>query len=704
MPFRDTLARLRSQSIIGREPERDAFEALLHADGPLVMLVDGPSGVGKSTLLHACADRAAETGTTPLLLDLSGATATPTGFLERLHSQTPLRFDGHMLARTDTSGAPFVLLLDTFEDVLAIAPWLRDTLLPALPDEARLVVAGQTVPGADWRADPALGALLVSCTLGPLDDDHARALLARRGIVGEAQAPILAFAHGHPLALALAADTLGATSPSSAGPAAPTPAFDPQGADLIGALLDRFVRVVPDAKAQMALYAASLVLYLDEGLLGEMLDRDRARAQFDWLRTLSFVATAPRGLTLHALVRQLLVHDVQWRDPDLYRTLHRRARQHYSRRLTDGDPARQVAWLSDYLFLYRENPVVAPLFARLQAQWTGRVLSSGPARPDEHDALAEMVERHEGHDAAEVLRRGLAHDPATARVYRDHAGHATGLLASTFFTADDPPAETAARHDPALVPAQAFLRSAAPLRAGERALYFRFWMDADAYQSVSPVQSLVFVDTVRAYLSTPGLAYSFLPVADPAPWSLIFTLVGLERLPEADFVQDGKTFAVFGHDWRRVPPSDWLEGLARFGLTGASDSPRAPTRAVLTRDVFGEAVRDALRSAVRSDVLRQNPLVRTRLVATRAEESGEAPEAVLLALMRRAAEALNTGPRAQKMYRALHATYFSPALSQERAAEDLDVPFSSYRRHLRAGIEAVIEALWQQELGGGAVL
>ena len=490
MPFRDTLARLRSQSIIGREPERDAFEALLRDDGPLVMLVDGPSGVGKSTLLRACADRAAETGTTPLLLDLGGATATPAGFLERLHSQTPLHFDGQVLARTDAPGTPFVLLLDTFEDVAALGPWLRDALLPALPDEARLVLAGQTVPGADWRADSALSALVVSCTLGPLADGDARALLARRGVVGEAQTPILAFAHGHPLALALAADTLGSTSS-----AASTPAFNPQGADLIGALLDRFVRVVPDAKAQMALYAASLVLYLDEGLLGEMLDldRDRARAQFDWLRGLSFVATAPRGLVLHALVRQLLSHDVQWRDPDLHRTLHRRARQHYSRRLTDGDPARQVAWLSDYLFLYRENPIVAPLFARLQAQWTGRVLSGSAPRADEHDDMARMVERHEGPAAAAVLRRGLARDPGTARVYRDHDDRPVGLLTSTFFTADTPPTD-----DPALDAAQAFLRNAAPLRAGEQALYFRFWMDADAYQNVSPVQSLVFVDTVRA--------------------------------------------------------------------------------------------------------------------------------------------------------------------------------------------------------------
>ena len=70
------------------------------------------------------------------------------------------------------------------------------------------------------------------------------------------------------------------------------------------------------------------------------------------------------------------------------------------------------------------------------------------------------------------------------------------------------------------------------------------------------------------------------------------------------------------------------------------------------------------------------------------------------ALIKEAAEALAASPRDVKLYRALHHTYFQPAPTQERAAELLDLPFSTYRRHLMAGITQVTEALWQREVGG----
>ena len=50
-------------------------------------------------------------------------------------------------------------------------------------------------------------------------------------------------------------------------------------------------------------------------------------------------------------------------------------------------------------------------------------------------------------------------------------------------------------------------------------------------------------------------------------------------------------------------------------------------------------------------------------------------------------------------FRALHHTYIKPHISQEEAAKFLDIPFSSYRRHLAEGIASVIAALWRQETG-----
>ena len=116
-------------------------------------------------------------------------------------------------------------------------------------------------------------------------------------------------------------------------------------------------------------------------------------------------------------------------------------------------------------------------------------------------------------------------------------------------------------------------------------------------------------------------------------------------------------------------------------------------------------MRDALRDFVRPDLLRSNPLTRSRLALDAARRAAASAGAVdrsttLQALIREAAEALATSPRDVKLYRALHHTYFQPAATQERAAELLDVPFSTYRRHLMAGITRMTEALWAREVGG----
>lgn len=51
-----------------------------------------------------------------------------------------------------------------------------------------------------------------------------------------------------------------------------------------------------------------------------------------------------------------------------------------------------------------------------------------------------------------------------------------------------------------------------------------------------------------------------------------------------------------------------------------------------------------------------------------------------------------------KLYRALYRTYLHPAPTQEQAAELLNLPFSTFRRHLKTGIARVTDILWQREI------
>jgi len=76
--------------------------------------------------------------------------------------------------------------------------------------------------------------------------------------------------------------------------------------------------------------------------------------------------------------------------------------------------------------------------------------------------------------------------------------------------------------------------------------------------------------------------------------------------------------------------------------------------------------------------------------------------AALQELLRETAVALQNTPRQAKLYRALRYTYIQPAPTLEKAAELLAMPFSTYRRHLRSGIQYVTERLWQLELSAAA--
>ncbi|HEY7093555.1 MAG TPA: hypothetical protein VH393_10265, partial [Ktedonobacterales bacterium] len=236
----------------------------------------------------------------------------------------------------------------------------------------------------------------------------------------------------------------------------------------------------------------------------------------------------------------------------------------------------------------------------------------------------------------------------------------------------------------------------------------RFWMAADSYQALSHLQALIGVATIRYYLTTPRLAYSFFPCAEPDLWAPLLAYADLERTSEADFVVGKRRYGVFSHNWRAVPPMTWLARLAEREMGREVQPPDVPEIApvvALSQQEFTAAVGAALRDLTRPDRLRGNPLTQSRLVMSRSSEATPtgAPEraATLAAVVREAAETLQASPKDLKLYRALYHTYLQPAATQEQAAELLDLPFSTYRRHLKAGVIRLTEILWQWELDAG---
>jgi hypothetical protein len=657
---------------VGRERELAPFADALAADDlPFhVALVHGPGGIGKTALLDEIARLGAEAGAAVARLDGRDLDTTPTAFTAAA--------DAALVADADRR----VLLVDTYEQVEALDGWLRRTFVPGLRASDLVVLAGRNRPASEWRT--AWPGEVVEVELRALAPAEAAAYLSDRGIPAAEHARVQAFTHGHPLALALVTERLRL---SGSRP------FDP-GAEpaLLGDLLERFVSSVPSSAHRAALEGGSVVRSITVPLLADLLpDAADPDALFAWLRSLAFVEADPRGVRLHDVVRETIEADLRWRDPDRYAALHARARHHFADRLrAAATEAERHHAFSDYLHLYRHNAVARPLIESLQTAWgEARLAGSGPLREGDTEAVRALVAEHHGEAEADAVAGWLARRPRAAEVFYAEEGGVAGFLLTLPLDALDEDERTV---DP--VAAAVWDAVGTRLRAGERGLLFRSWLDAEAGQGVSAVQSLVFVRTVERYLSTSGLAASVLLTAVPALWAPVFELVGLRRLTGAE-VADGP-LAAFGKDWRSTPPDVWLDALADWSPAGLAPPPDADPVVVLGREAFTDAVRDALKGYARPHRLAESPLLSARLVR---EQDGD-PVEVLRTLLSDAADELNQGVRDRPYFRALDATYLRPAPTQALAAERLGVPFSTYRRHLGRGVDHVVDALWDLETGG----
>jgi hypothetical protein len=652
-----------------------------------VLYAYGPGGIGKTSLLGQFAACCTQVGVSVALLDARAVEPQPEAFLGAL--QRAMDLEDSPLPLLGQAARRHVIIVDTYELLTPLDAWLREEFLPQLSQEVLVVLASRQPPAPAWRIDPGWQDLVRPLPLRNLRPDEGRTYLSLRAIPSDQQEAVLDFTHGHPLALSLVAEVF-AQRPGFVFRAEETP-------DMVKMLLEQLVQKVPGPAHRAALETCALVRLTTESLLAEVLGVDDAHELFEWLRGLSFIESGPLGIFPHDLVRDALGVDLRWRNPEWFGELHRRARHYYASRLGQTRGVEQQRVLFDYVFLHRDNPLMRPY---LEWQETGTTMPDS-LRSDDLPALRALVQSHEGPESAGWLDFWLERQPEGMVVYRDSEGEPSGFMMRVALERADPADRLA---DSATALAWRYLERRAALRPGEQASYFRFWMARDGYQSVSAIQSLIFGRAAQHYLTTPRLAFSFFTAAAPDFWAPMFNHVDLPLLAEAEFVVDGHRYGVFVHDWRVTPPMTWLDVLAEREMEMAVPAPPAPAvpLVVLSRPDFEQAVRDALRALGQPAVLANNPLLRSRLIVDQLGNAAGQPErtVALRQTLRDAIQELGSTPRQAKLQRALHHTYVQPAATQDQAAELLDLPFSTYRRHLSSGVTAVTELLWQREVRG----
>ncbi len=675
---------------MGRVEEKTLFRSTI-AQSPMpyvVLSVYGPGGVGKTTLRRQLESICRECGIRNTSLDGRYLQPNPDSFLAALCLALGAENADEAFLALASAGKG-VLFIDTYEAIEQLDGWLRETFIPGLPENVLIVILGRKRPASGWRSDVWQN-LCRAVPLRNLSDADSRRFLDAQTVPSEIQDQILGMTHGYPLALSLVAENFAQTGNIGLGP-------DPS-IDLVTVLLDRFVEGVEEPLQRDLLELCALVRMTTESLIADVVDAKRAGELFDWLKSLSFIEVTPFGLMPHDLAREAIATELRWRNPDRYSEVHHRARGFYSDHLDRANGPAQQLILFDYIYLHRDNPVMAPFFL-----WNSQTSAfSDSARPSDLPEILRIVNRHEGAISAEWAKFWFHRQPEAFFVVRDSLRPT--CLRGLIVTLNMASAGADVWEDPATSIAMRHLNETAPLRQGERATHFRFWMADEGYQAVSPVQSLLFVSVVQHYITAPALAATFLPCADPEFWAPMFQYANHPMLPAVSFEVDGRRYGVYTNDWRVLQRKPWLTMLSEreVPIKAAIEKPRTGGDiVVLSREGFDANVLEALKAFTNPSRLARNPLARSRLIVDRLAGDGDAKERVakLREVLIEAVNSLNSNSKDDKLFHAIDTGFLHPLKSQEAAAERVDVSIATYRRHLKMGAARVAELLWQHETG-----
>ncbi|MEU7467574.1 ATP-binding protein [Streptomyces sp. NPDC044984] len=658
---------------VGREAELRLLRDVLagRPDAPSVLWVHGPGGIGKSALIRQYAKEASAAGRTVVQVDGRAVPAAPRTF--------------ETAAETAARAARALLLIDTFEYCQSLEGWLRDEFLPGLPVDILVVVASRHAPDARWSADPGWAGVLKVVALGNLAADEAESFLDRRGVEPARRDALLAFACGHPLALVLAAH-------ASAGHELPAARPWEPASEVVAPLLANILGDLPGPRHRLALEVCAQAHLTTETLLRAVVGDD-APELFAWIREQPFIERCAEGVFPHDVVREALAADLKWRDPERFDQLYRRLHRHLLERIGSASAGRLLQDVGSLQFLYRG----AGLMAQSHAWYTPGLVEDHAYDPaDEADVLA-LVERGEGPDATGPVRYWLRNRPQDFRVQR-----LRGTSAAAAFSAWLRPEPSQGRdHDPVVKAAWEHVAAHGPLTPGEHMVLGRFHVYPRQYQRPSPVMDLMLWRMLGELLRDTDLAWSFIVLRDDGFWDAHMSFCDMTPL-ERPVMVGGHPYRLFAHDWRDMSPRDWLAEKQRtlltdtvddedFAVTDRSWAP-LPSPQSMSRTEFAAAVRSALRDLRRPQALEANPLRNSRLVV----EHGMSLRDVLS----NAVAGLVTGRGGDKAHQVATQAFVEGAPTQEAAARRLQMPYSTYRRHLTTATARIEEKLWQHEQRG----
>jgi hypothetical protein len=640
-PGRRTLAaRLEDRDrsrFTGRSAEIVFLDRCLDADDPPASVVHicGPGGIGKSTLLREAARHARERGISVVMIDGRELGPAP-GALE-------------LALRAASKYERPLVLIDSYERMTAMDSQLRHELLPELPDQALVIIAGRNAPDPGWLSGgwETLTARLDLTGLPPRD---ARQLLAARGLSDDRVPAIVDWAAGSPLALALAADAALADRGWTAESAPDRP-------EILRSLLNRLVETELQDVRPSALGVAVVARTVTPGLLRAVLQDEDADAAYRQLSELTITEELGTGLTMHDLTRKALLADLRQRNPALERDVRRRVADHLFARAMAGDQTMMIE-----LAHLVENPLLRWGFG-----WDGNVsFRIDSVRPGDADRI-ELATTERNRDWWHLARRYFAEAPDRVAVARDLSDQISGYLVSISLATA--PAFAAA--DPIAGPWLAHARG--NLAAGESVL----WHSAVDFTQGQVQAMLGIAGMLRSGAASPRFAY--LPIDPALPGAVEFAeALGAAHLGDLD-VRVGEAEALcyrLDYGPGGIFPFMRTHIYAELGLL----APELPSPPVID----AATVREILRNFRVPRELARSPLAAGGTVAERAES-------VQQQVRKAADEAFGDSETERLLLRVLVAGYLEPMRSHEEAASKLLLSRAAYFRRLRTAVDRLAE-------------
>ena len=542
----EVASRRASEILVGREADLAALGTLLDDNGPLIFWVHGIAGVGKSTLLDAFLSRARAGGAIVVRLDGRAIEPTERGFLDGLSAAIGGSPAGPAEAaeRLGRIGLRVLLAIDNYELLRLIDTWLRQVFVPALPNSVRLLVVGREPAFAGWRDAPGWTDLFRDMRLATLTDAESDDVL-RRIDVPESQRPVInRYARGHPLALRVAGAALKGRSELDLEHVAGEAVFE---------LLTRLYLRDLDPSTRDALDGASVIRRTTRSLLSAIFPDRAPQDVFDRLRGLPFVELGPDGLVIHDAIQKLVAAALKATDPARYRQCRYRAWRQLRSEVRTAGISDLWRYTADLLYLV-ENPVVREAFFPS----TSTAYAVEPARPDDADAIAEILRRHEPPTMAAAILGLWDRMPQAFRVVRDRPGTVAGV--SIWFEAQAMSATWLAA-DPLLQVWWKHLRDY-PMPRDQRAIFYRRWLDREAGELPCATQAAAWLDLKRAYMELrPQLRRVYSVVRDLEAFGPIVVPLGFNLWPGSDFEVDGVLHHASVLDFGPSSVDGWLSGL-----------------------------------------------------------------------------------------------------------------------------------------------